>query len=123
MAAIETAVSGTAIFASSTGNHYIITLDHVEMIRLLETRCIFDNEIDFACSEGWRARESTSSSSIMGIDVVSQSNSVHAGCLFPVSFRTRDRHRDAHIFPFYEIALLFLSLQQALAFMDIGFGR
>ena len=29
VAAIETAVSGTDIFASSTGNHHIITLDHV----------------------------------------------------------------------------------------------
>ena len=67
MAAIETAVSGTAIFASSTGNQYVVTLDHVEMMRLLETQDIFDNEIDFAGSEGWRARESTSSSSIKGI--------------------------------------------------------
>ena len=28
---------------------------------------------------------------------MSETNSVHASCLFPVSFRTRDRHRDAHI--------------------------
>ena len=67
VAAIETAFSGTAIFASSTGNHYIITLDHEEMMRLFETQAILDNEIDFAGSEGWRARESTSSSSIKGI--------------------------------------------------------
>ena len=67
MAATETAVSETVMFALSTGNHNIITLDHVEMMRLFETQGILDNEIDFAGSEVWRARESTSSSSIKGI--------------------------------------------------------
>ena len=42
--------------------------------------------------------------------MVSETNSVHAGCLFPVSFKTRDRHRDefCDVFPFHEIALLCL---------------
>ena len=38
MAAIETAVSETVMFALSTCNHNIITLDHVEFMRSLETR-------------------------------------------------------------------------------------
>ena len=40
MAAIETAVSGTVIFAFSTGNHDIITSDHVEIMLSLETQGI-----------------------------------------------------------------------------------
>ena len=87
MAAIETAVSGTVIFASSTGNHYIITLDHV--VVFLTTR-----STSLVQKAGGH-----------GVDIV--------------SFRTRDRYRDAHT----KIALLFLSLQHALAFMDFGFGR
>ena len=115
MATIETAVSGTVIFASSTGNHYIITLDHVGVFLTTRSTSLVQK------AGGHESRHRQAPSRVLY--VVSQSNSVHAGCLFPLSFRTRDRHRDAHIFPFYEIALLFLSLQQALAFMDVGFGR
>ena len=51
VAAIETAVSETDIFASSTCNFNIITLVHVTML-IVRNIGLFDNEIDFADSEG-----------------------------------------------------------------------
>ena len=52
VAAIETAVTETGIFASTTGHSNIIDLVHMEIL-IVGSTGHFDNEIDFADSEGF----------------------------------------------------------------------
>ena len=60
VAAIETAVSETDMFASTTDHSNIIDLVHMEML-IVGSTGHFDNEIEFADYEGFDGMKSTTS--------------------------------------------------------------
>ena len=83
MAAVETAVSETDIFASSTGNFYT-TLDH--MLEL-ETTGQFCNEIDFASSESLDGKKVVN---VIPQKIISSSLSATVCVIVPASGRRLD---------------------------------